>query len=815
MVATACGLDRCGSPTPAFLSCVEKNLNDLSWQAQRELLKQHMHALVFFARNPSLLPPGPRFESALPEFRAATLRLADSLRTEAGAAHGALDNPLPGAVTLAESLDAFLGSLDDNLLSMGVTFLEEGELSLYGETLQQRLVTTKKQTSKLGQKEEGEEEGSAFGLRVAGEIVALSSAIHKEVLRAFARRIAAGAEFGQVFGGGSAPLSVASWLGERYSDFRKFIYPSYVIDAHLGCLQQCVEPLLADNRLQTGCTDDRGRPQPLVKCADPAEQFNKIMRKSIWESSLGDWLKKGKAHAACQQLVQQLNEDEAAWAQQVNLMFTHLDTNSYGRFSIKLSMVTHLYDMFASTSERPSMSAFIEWLVELKMPLPQSLQTPTSEALLVAGVHFHTQVSVGKAFKLAVKEDPTFSQCKPEETRIISELIPSLSSLFSTLSELNDFLSQQRKQEDVVTRVVAAPPAADARPTLEQVMTTFAAAPRGSAEVLVRLPIYFPGRVASSFSKGGPQALQVLDYTYTIMPPSYSRELGSKALSTQLVDVTEDAEGWVARNVAACLGTACTAQQAGDRGVTVSIEHDSTATATYTFPATREERAASSVFSWLLPRLLPLRCKLPVSAEQGPIIPILLPPVVPPPMGALTGEGSPLPEEKKASPPTAEEAAEERESGEQPAETVEQVQPETPEKLPEEPLELEKLPADPDKTDPEELVTARPKRADEGPQLDPEDDACHTLMRLYYKYIEGKALKDVDTLYEEAMKIPLFRKTRQELRLEEKDLSMQSFRLALCVTCGSNHTKPSFSMSPYQQPYNCLSSKSNLLTKAT
>ncbi|KAL8269738.1 hypothetical protein Esti_006337 [Eimeria stiedai] len=877
MIATACGLDRCGSPSATFLNCVEKNLNDIPWDAQRELLKQHMHALVFFARNPALLPLGPRFDTALPEFRTAALRLADSLRTEANAAEGALDNPLPGAAPLAESLNEFLSSLDDNLLSMGVTFLEEGEFSLYGEILQQRVVSTETETcdpswtnrgalktflvmqrlsshfdqligsenlkkvygitakkaglspravestfvrsnalqifmrvqsmldksgesqakrlnsneelinyvvetmaAKLGLRQE-EEEASPFGLRVAGDIVALASAIHKEVVRTFARRIAVGAEFGKVFGGDSAPVSVASWLAERFSDFRRSIYPSYVLDAQFGCLQQCVEPLLADTRLQTGCTDDKGRPQPLVKCADPAEQFSKVMRKSIWESSLGGWLKKSKAHPACQQLLQLLNEDEAAWAQQVQLMITHLDTincgkdhrgyDSYGRFAIKLSMVSHLYNMFASTSERPSMASFIEWLVHLKMPLPQNPETPTSEAILVAGLHFHTQVSVGRAFKAAVKEDPSFSQCKPEETRIISELIPSLSSLFSTLGELNDFLSQQRKQEEVVTRVVAAPPAADARPILEQVMTTFAAAPEGSAEVLVRLPVYFPARVASSFSKGGPQALQMLDYTYTLLHPSYTRELGDKALSKHLVEVTEDAERWVSRNVAACRGAACTAKQAGDRELSVAIEKESAAT--YTFPATREERAASSVFSWLLPGLPPLRCKLPVSVEQPPILPLVLPPIAPPPMG-------------EAFPPTAEEIAKERASGKQPAETVEPVQPTTPEKEPEEPLKIERLPADSDATDPEELVTARPKEPEEGPQIGPKDDACHTLMRLYYKYIEGKAMKDVDTLHEEALQVPLFRKTREELRLDEGDQTMQSFRLVLCVTCAKH-----------------------------
>ncbi|KAL8444369.1 hypothetical protein Emed_006266 [Eimeria media] len=541
--------------------------------------------------------------------------------------------------------------------------------------------------AKLGQKEENEEEGSPFGLRVAGEIVALASAIHKEVLRAFARRIAVGAEFGKVFGGGSSTISVSSWLAERFTDFRRFIYPSYVLDAQFGCLQSSVEPLLADTRLQTGCTDDRGRPQPLIKCADPAEQFSKGMRKSIWESSLGGWLKKGKAHPACQQLLQQLEEDEAAWAQQVHLMFTHLDTPK---------------DAFASKPTDPNLGSS--------------------------------------------------ARCRGSFSHA----------------------------------------AADARPTLEQVMATFAAAPTASAEVLVRLPFYFPSRVVSSFSKGGPQALHMLDYTYTLMQPSYSRELGNKVSIRHLIDVTEDAEVWVARNIAACGNSACTAQQAGDHELSVSIENESAATATYTFPATREERAASSVFNWLLPGLPSLRCKLPVSVQQQPIIPVLLPPIVPPPMGAPTGAptgegGPPTPEgEEAAFPPTAEEAAEERAGGEQPAETPEQVQPTPPEKVPEEPIVIEKIPDKPDVTDPEELITAKPTEPEEGPQLDPKDDVCHELMRLYYKYIEGKTVKDTETLWEEASQISLFVKTRKELRLDEKDKTMQSFRLTLCVTCAKH-----------------------------
>lgn len=57
-------------------------------------------------------------------------------------------------------------------------------------------------------------------------------------------------------------------------------------------------------------------------------------------------------------------------------------------------------------------------------------------------------------------------------------------------------------------------------------------------------------------------------------------------------------------------------------------------------------------------------------------------------------------------------------------------------------------------------------------------------MRLYNKYIQGAEIKDVKTLHEEAMAVPLYRETRKELQIDQKDISMQQFRLALCVTCG-------------------------------
>ena len=62
--------------------------------------------------------------------------------------------------------------------------------------------------------------------------------------------------------------------------------------------------------------------------------------------------------------------------------------------------------------------------------------------------------------------------------------------------------------------------------------------------------------------------------------------------------------------------------------------------------------------------------------------------------------------------------------------------------------------------------------------------ACMQVVRLYEKYVEGSAIKDVQSLLEAAMKVPLFQSTRSELRIEEGDTSLQKFRLVLCVMCG-------------------------------
>ncbi|KAL8434566.1 hypothetical protein Efla_000082 [Eimeria flavescens] len=875
MIATACGSDRCGSPSPSFLNCVAKSLEAVSWKAQRELLKQHMEPLVYLARDLSVLPPAGSVNEVLPHFAAALLQLMESLKGEAVVSKGTLRVWLAGVSSLEAALDALFSSIEEHLLPMSISFAEDGELSLYGNKLQQRpqkassistcvpprtgsgafksflimqrlkghfnelignktlkeaygiiskkaglspraveatfvrsharelfiyiLSLSNKHTEtavarlqtaeqllsfivdemagKLTNKQE--EETSAFGLRVAGEVVAFASAVQKEVLRSFAKQITLGAEFKSTFEGRAGSSSVVEWQKERFTDFRKDIYPSYLIDAAFDCLHDCINPLLADKRLQTGCTDDKGRPQPLIKCADPAEEFRKGMRKNMWEELLSGWLAKGKAHPACQHLLSLQKEDENAWTHQVGLMSAHLDTincgkdhhgyDSYNRFAIKLKMISILFDMFAKSKkegEEATMPDFIEWLVQLRLPLPQNLQTPTSDAILTAGLQPHTQVSVGRAFKMAVREDPSFAQCKPEDTRIISELIPSLSSLFYTLRELDDFLSQQKKQEDSVTRLPAAPPAADARPTLQQVMTKYTASPKGYPETIIQIPFYFPTKGMRDSSSVHPSVTQALAFAHFFMKGFLTSHLAAAAEppSKHLIQVAADAISWSNRSLHAC-GKACTVQSEGERAFSVAL--GAAVTNLYAFPATREEHVTALIFNWQLPVLPPLNCQQPEQSRSAALLPPLLPLPGAGAAGGAEGGGG----------PEAEEGAQEGAPGEE--------APAFEPPAAEEQVKLKKH-ADQDATDPEELLTALPTEVETGPKLDPKDDACQALMRLYYKYIEGSEYKDVDKLYEEAKKIPLFAHTRGELNIPESVVSLQTFRLVVCVTCAKH-----------------------------
>ncbi|CDI85726.1 hypothetical protein, conserved [Eimeria praecox] len=924
MISTACGKERrCGRPSNSYLSCVSKSLENVAWPALRQLLNQHVHALAYFVEKPEILPEGPHFSDALQDFTSSASKLSQTLRAAASAAHGALDLSIPSSpasIRLLDALKQFGQNAEDNLLPVGMSFLEDGELSLYGPAIHERIVSTTEETctrappagdssafktfvimqrleghldqvtgnetlqrvymgtakktglsaravestfirtqarhlfisiqsllqnpseeiqkrfstteglhayitdylaERVGPREqEGEEAGfgatkhsgetialahavlkevyitdylaervgpreqegeeAGFGAaKHSGETIALAHAVLKEVQRTFAKLIVASEAFHKAQQ--TAGMRVGRWLKGAFSDFRKDIHASYIIDAAHGCLQHCTGPLLADNRLKTQCTGSSGGPQPLGKCADPAQEFQKIVNKEMWGQFLPDWLTQGKAPAPCSELVELQEEDPQAWQRQVYLMVSHLDTigcgkdhrgfDSFGRYSIKLEMIQNLYDMFASTAKKATLENFVNWLVKLREPLPQNLQTPTAVALQYAGGHPQTQVRVSKAFTMAVKGDPTYAQCKAEDTKIISELIASLGSIFYTLKAFDDFVKERRAQEEVITRQVTAPLAAKARPILNQLMITYALTGTPYPDVVIRYPTYFSTTAVASLSNSGIEAMWVLVYMQNVLGSISTNQLSGPRIIKHFVEAAIATEAWTRE----CL-------QASE-----------TAVKPYTFPATEEEALAAGVFRWLLPTFPPLPCQKP----NRKVIPVVLPippPTLPPvPEPSKEVEPQKEPEEEPSPPPPPPPAAPETTTLPPPEQ-----QPEPSEiaggrviPIPVKQISIKKKHKETDvvKTEnkdavePEEMITVIPPKPDVAPTVDKTEDACMQVVRLYEKYIQGSAIKDVETLHEAAMKVPLFSATRQELGIQEDDRSLQKFRLALCVTC--------------------------------
>lgn len=152
MIGTACGKEgHLAAPSSSYLACVSNSLENIAWKAQRALLKQHLNALAYFAEKPDLLPEGPDFSEALRNFTASATKLVQTLRKAAGVSNGALDLRVDrGRISLLldDALRQFGRTLQDNLLPMGVTFLEDGELSLYGPTIYEKIVSSTSEACK-------------------------------------------------------------------------------------------------------------------------------------------------------------------------------------------------------------------------------------------------------------------------------------------------------------------------------------------------------------------------------------------------------------------------------------------------------------------------------------------------------------------------------------------------------------------------------------------------------------------------------------------------------------------------------------------
>ncbi|XP_026192699.1 uncharacterized protein LOC34621071 [Cyclospora cayetanensis] len=770
MINMSCGKDRnCNKRSNAYISCISESIESVAWTSHRDVLKQRLHVLAHFAENPDLLPEGPPFTVALTHFKSAAAQMADTIRKFALASHGALVASYgaqdSSSNSLAESLEQFVSALDDNILPTGFTFFDDGELSLYGPLVQEQIASRQKRNcsgprasgrddamktflvmqilsphlnaiignaallevygitagktglsvravestfvraqahqiyiftqslldnpeedssqsiktskelrayvtshlaAKLGQKRH---EGTDTTQKsVSKDILVLAKAVYKEIQKIFAKRIT----MGQAFSGlqQATNTRVKTWLEKTYTDFRRELPPSYVVDAAYDCLQHCVKPLLADTRVQTQCTDSAKKNQPLNKCADPANEFQKQAWKGTWGIYLSDWLAQGNAPKGCSELLQLLGENDQAWKHQVYLMYSHLDyiscgkdmhgRDSYNRYSIKLDMLHYLYEMFVGTSKKPTLAAFLNWLVKLREPLHQNLQIPTAQVLAHAEGQQQNQVSISKAFNLAVARDPSYAQCKPEDTKIISELVPSLGDMFLTLAELDNFIEETSREPEILDRKVAVPPA----------------------------------------------------------------ETQSKP---------------------------------------------------YTFPATAGESLAASVFGWQVPAFPPLRCQRPTrqvvplpvitSPRKEPVVPTE--DLIPPPL--QKSDTTVLPEDEYSSSKAEEPEPGQGESASGKADKEKVVNTEGVGTI-----------------DPEEVTVPLPPVHEELPKVDAKDDDCLKLVQLYERYIEGSQIKDVEALHEQAVAIPLFKHTRSQLRIKDGDISLQTFRLALCITCAKH-----------------------------
>ena len=153
MISTACGKERrCGHPSNSYLSCISKSLENVAWPALRLLLKQHVHSLAYFVEKPDILPEGPQFPDALQDFTSSASKLSETLQTAARVAHGALDLSVSSGTTsirLVDALQQFQTQMEDNLLPVGLSFLEDGEFSLYGPAIRERIVSTTEATCKF------------------------------------------------------------------------------------------------------------------------------------------------------------------------------------------------------------------------------------------------------------------------------------------------------------------------------------------------------------------------------------------------------------------------------------------------------------------------------------------------------------------------------------------------------------------------------------------------------------------------------------------------------------------------------------------
>lgn len=141
--------------------------------------------------------------------------------------------------------------------------------------------------------------------------------------------------------------------------------------------------------------------------------------------------------------------------------------DSFLRYSLKLAMLYHLFDAFRREQQQQSSArgweaggaaaSFLAWLKQTQEVSRFETGTTLREALSqtfggkgVPSGGAQTQLLLTKTFNAVVRREALFRQCKPEDSRIVSEWLGSLASFFPTVNDLDSFLRPKTQLQQQV-----------------------------------------------------------------------------------------------------------------------------------------------------------------------------------------------------------------------------------------------------------------------------------------------------------------------------------------------------------------------------
>lgn len=101
-------------------------------------------------------------------------------------------------------------------------------------------------------------------------------------------------------------------------------------------------------------------------------------------------------------------------------------------------------------------------------------------------------------------------------------------------------------------------------------MITYSSTRSQYPDVVIRTPVYFPTRAATSLSSAGQNAMQVLAYVHHVARRDSPAQLAESHSVRHLLQATADTEAWALRCLEGCDQT-CSLRPEGEKGVSVSI----------------------------------------------------------------------------------------------------------------------------------------------------------------------------------------------------------------------------------------------------